>query len=501
MLGIFVFIKTKFNLFSKVFLAFIGITALWLIGDVIIWTLNDYHLVYATWSFLDYIEIVFYVLALYFATVFVKKSDISKSFKVILFLATIPGFLVTVSLDSVTGLNQSVCEAFNGEFIGLYKLAIEGIILAIILIYAIGPFFKKVPWKERWASFVVAGSLFLFLSIFSITEYLASVTGDYEMNLYSLFLLPVFLVAVIYSVFELDIFNVKTLGTHYLVVGLMVLMAGQLFFITNTTNRLLTLLTMILIGVLSIVLFRNLKKESNQRTQIENLLTQRESLMHLINHKVKGAFTRSKYIFAGMLDGTFGEVNDEVKRRAQQGIESDDGGVKTIDLVLNAANLESGTVKYEMKPLDFKAIVLEKIADKKIQAEAKGLVLESEISGDGVYMMAGDVFWLKEVVNNLIENSIKYTREGKITVGLSDGDGKIHFSVKDTGVGITEEDKKILFTEGGRGKDSVKINTDSTGYGLYSVKLIIEAHNGKAWGESAGPNKGSEFHVEFPAVA
>jgi len=116
-------------------------------------------------------------------------------------------------------------------------------------------------------------------------------------------------------------------------------------------------------------------------------------------------------------------------------------------------------------------------------------------------MMAGDVFWLKEVVNNLIENSIKYTREGKITVGLSDGDGKIHFSVKDTGVGITEEDKKILFTEGGRGKDSVKINTDSTGYGLYSVKLIIEAHNGKAWGESAGPNKGSEFHVEFPAVA
>ena len=98
----------------------------------------------------------------------------------------------------------------------------------------------------------------------------------------------------------------------------------------------------------------------------------------------------------------------------------------------------------------------------------------------------GDYFWLKEVINNLIENSIKYTREGKITVGLEKGEGKILFYVKDTGIGITEDDKKNLFTEGGRGKDSVKVNVDSTGYGLYTVKLIVEAHKGKVWAESEG---------------
>jgi signal transduction histidine kinase len=70
--------------------------------------------------------------------------------------------------------------------------------------------------------------------------------------------------------------------------------------------------------------------------------------------------------------------------------------------------------------------------------------------------------------------------------------------VKDSGIGITPEDKKNLFTEGGRGKDAVRVNVDSTGYGLYSVKLIVDAHNGKAWGESEGVGKGSTFFVELP---
>jgi len=508
-LGTFVLIKAKFNLFSKVFLSFIAVFSIWLIGDYILWTQNNYFLIYASWAPLDYIEIVFYALGLYFATVFVKKSDISILTKAILFLLTIPAFILTISLRSVTGFDQSVCEAFNSDFLGQYKLIVEGIMLVIILIYAITPFFKKLSWKQIRSNLVVLGSMFLFLSIFGITEYLASVTGYYEMNLYSLFLLPVFFVAIIYSVFELDIFNIKILGTHYLVVGLIILMGGQLFFVTSTTNKLLTILTIILLVGLSVILFRNLKRESDQRVHIaklnidlENLIVQRESLVHLVTHKVKGSFTRSKYIFAGLLDGTFGDISSEIKKYAKQGLESDNIGIQTVDLVLNAANMQKGAVKYEMKTIDFKEIILKIFADKKIQAEAKGLQMESNIQSSkrDVYNVLGDAFWLKEAVNNLIDNSIKYTKIGKIIVSLEDGDKKIRLSVKDTGIGITPEDKKNLFTEGGRGKDSVRINVDSTGYGLYSVKLIIEAHKGKVWVESPGAGKGSTFYIELEAV-
>ncbi len=506
-LGIFVFIKARFNFFSKVFLAFIFVFTLWLIGDVIAWTSSNYTLVYTTWSFLDYLEIVFYVLGLYFAIVYVKKADASVWTKIGLFILTLPALYITVTKQSVLGFNQPVCEAFNNDFLGNYKLAFEALILAIILFYAVNPFFKKLSWKEIKPELVVLGSMFFFLSVFGVTEYLASVTGYYEMNLYSLFLLPVFLVAIIYSVFELDIFNFHILGTHYLVVGLVVIMSGQLFFITNTTNRVLTILAICFAGILSIILFRNLKKESDQRVyieklnlQLEELVKQRESLMHLINHKVKGSFTHSKYVFAGILDGTFGEVSEEIKRRSEQGLEANDNGIKTIDLVLNAANMQKGIVKYDLKKIDLKSVMQQILSEKKPIIEKKGLRLESEIK-DGEYFILGDAFWIKEALSNLLENSVKYTRSGKINVGLEIHDAKVLFSVKDTGIGLSPEDKAILFTEGGRGKDSVKINTDSTGYGLYSVKSIIEAHKGRTWAESAGPGKGSEFYIELPATS
>lgn len=245
---------------------------------------------------------------------------------------------------------------------------------------------------------------------------------------------------------------------------------------------------------------------------LQELIKQRESLMHLINHKVKGAFTHSKYIFAGILDGTFGEITTEIKKSAEQGLESNDIGIKTVDLVLNAANLQKGTIKYDMKTVDLQAILETIIAEKQGPAEEKGLKIE-KVMGQDSYTVLGDTFWLKEALNNLIDNSVKYTKSGKITVGLekkparnasgiadAGGDMKVLVSVKDTGMGITPEDKKVLFTEGGRGKDSAKVNVDSTGYGLYSVKLIVDAHKGKVWAESEGAGKGSAFFVELPTA-
>src|SRR3989338_5954599 len=244
--------------------------------------------------------------------------------------------------------------------------------------------------------------------------------------------------------------------------------------------------------------------------EVDALNKQRESLMHLITHKVKGSFTHSKYIFAGMLDGTFGETNEEMKKIAEDGLEANDGGIKTIDLVLNAANLQKGTVKYDMKIFDFRDMVENLLKEKHAEVKKKNLAMEGNLK-EGVYNVLGDIFWIKEAVSNLIENSIKYTKEGKIIVdlrrakparnasGIADagGENKIILSIKDTGIGITDEDKKNLFTEGGRGKESVKVNVDSTGYGLYSVKLVVEAHKGKVWAESGGQGKGSTFYVEL----
>ena len=92
---------------------------------------------------------------------------------------------------------------------------------------------------------------------------------------------------------------------------------------------------------------------------------------------------------------------------------------------------------------------------------------------------------------------MKCTVEGKITVGLELKEKQILFYVKDTGRGITPEDRKNLYTECGRGKGSFKYNVDSTGYGLSTVKIVVEAHKVKVW-EETEVGKVSTFWVELP---
>jgi signal transduction histidine kinase len=301
-------------------------------------------------------------------------------------------------------------------------------------------------------------------------------------------------------------FHTKLLATQALVWGLIALIGSQFFFIKTPINFVLNGIGFLVSIILGQYLIKSVKKEIEQKEKLitlnislKDLIQQRESLVHLVTHKVKGSFTRTKYLFTAILDGSFGEISPEIRRRAQQGLEFDIGGIQTVDLVLEASNLASGTIKYDMKNIDFKDIVQKMAEEKKIPAETKGLKIESDIK-DGEYNILGDANWIKEAINNLVENSIRYTKEGKITIGLERKSEKILFSVKDTGIGITDEDKKNLFTEGGRGKDSTKMNVDSTGYGLYSVKLIIEAHKGRVWAESE-LGKGSTFFIELDAIS
>src|SRR3990167_5965556 len=133
------------------------------------------------------------------------------------------------------------------------------------------PFFKRKSFAIKKSNLIVTGSMFLFLSVFGITEYLASTTGYYELNLYSLFVIPIFLIAITYSIFNLDIFNLKVISTYFLVFAFLILIGTQLLFVTDSTDKLLTILTFILASSFSVILFRNLKRESDQRVQIAKL--------------------------------------------------------------------------------------------------------------------------------------------------------------------------------------------------------------------------------------
>jgi two-component system phosphate regulon sensor histidine kinase PhoR len=124
------------------------------------------------------------------------------------------------------------------------------------------------------------------------------------------------------------------------------------------------------------------------------------------------------------------------------------------------------------------------------------LKLICNIPEDQKYQINGDKEKLRQVLINIIDNSMKYTKEGQIEVDLKKNNDKIILSIKDTGAGISKEIIGTLFKKFSRG-DGAKLNSSGSGLGLYLVKEIVEAHKGRAGVESEGLGHGSTFFVEL----
>ncbi len=503
--GWFIFKKSTNSTLNKYFLGITLSFSAWIFLILFQWVAAYLEVVQLAWQLLILPEVAIFSFSVLFTYSFIFKRDVPLWCKYIL-----GGIFIFLSIILSTNLNiQSFdltnCQGVVGK-VWPFVYVFELVNIVVIVLIAIERLFSKNDRADKTKNFLMSIGVIFFLGIFWLSNYFGELTQTYEINLIGPIGMIMFLGLLSYLIVKFQTFNIKLIATQALVWVLAILIGSQLFFIKTQINMILTGITFLASVILGYFLIQSVKKEVQQREelaklnlQLNDLIKQRENLVHLVTHKVKGSFTRSKYIFAGLLDGTFGQISDEVKKRAEQGLESDNMGIETVDLVLSVANMQKGVVKYDMKEMDLKEVTLKTVSEKTISAEMRGLKILTDIKDD-TYKVNGDTFWIKEIINNFVENSIKYTKEGTITVGLKKENGKVVLSVKDTGFGITEEDKKNLFTEGGRGKDSVKVNVDSTGYGLYSVKLIAEAHNGRVWAESEGQGKGSTFFLELGAI-
>ena len=237
-------------------------------------------------------------------------------------------------------------------------------------------------------------------------------------------------------------------------------------------------------------------EELNKQLEIAN--EGQANLIHIINHQIKWYLAKSRNIFSELLsEPAYGPMPEPAKPMLEEGFKSLTEGVQFVKVFLDAANIEKGSYTYQMEPLDFKTLVVDTVAHEKEAAQERGLSFETNVA-EGDYHMKGDKEQLGQAVRNLIDNSIRYTPKGTINLQLTTNDKKIILAIKDTGVGISDELRPRLFTKGGRAKDSLKVNINSTGFGLSFVKGVVEAHNGRVWAESSGPNQGSTFYMELP---
>lgn len=200
----------------------------------------------------------------------------------------------------------------------------------------------------------------------------------------------------------------------------------------------------------------------------------------------------------GYLDMILGDknLNEKQKKEIKICLRNAKRLQMLVNDILDISKLESKTMKFVMRDLNIKTVIRDAIADLKSFAEERNLKLVLKVPKK-LPTVYGDRYRLTQVLENLVNNAIKFTEKGTVTIEAGQEDGKIVVHVRDTGVGIPEEDMPKLFTKFFQVDTSAKRKYGGSGLGLAICKNIIEEHGGKIWVESE-PGKGSVFSFSLP---
>lgn len=169
--------------------------------------------------------------------------------------------------------------------------------------------------------------------------------------------------------------------------------------------------------------------------------------------------------------------------------------------LLDISRIIAGKIRLDVQPVDLSLIIEGAIDSIRPAAEAKSLRIERSISrvqGE----VTGDPDRLQQVVWNLLTNAVKFTPPGgEVSVGLSATETAVSISIRDSGIGISQEMLPLLFERYRQADSSSTRRTGGLGLGLSIVKHIIELHGGSVSASSAGPHHGSLFTVNLPLRA
>ena len=205
-------------------------------------------------------------------------------------------------------------------------------------------------------------------------------------------------------------------------------------------------------------------------------------------------------VMLGMNEMILRESESEEIRQYAKSIERSGGYlISLINNILDISRIESGKMEIEEGKYELRQLLDEVMLIAEKQAEQKSLKMNLIFDKTLPAYLIGDVIHIKQILLNLINNAVKYTKEGQIDIKVSknEEETKLIFEVKDTGIGIKEENLPVLFDAFMRVDSKKNKKIKGTGLGLAIAKQLVEQMGGMIWVESVY-GKGSSFFVQLP---
>ncbi|RQW80446.1 MAG: hypothetical protein EHM14_04830 [Methanothrix sp.] len=170
-----------------------------------------------------------------------------------------------------------------------------------------------------------------------------------------------------------------------------------------------------------------------------------------------------------------------------------------VNNVLDFSKMEAGKINLEIQPIYLSNCIESAMETFSSAASAKGLKLSCSVDDNIPAIVVGDSRRLGQILKNLLDNAIKFTERGKVAIHVStDPNGFIHFTIKDTGIGIPIDRRDCLFESFSQVDDSLTRRFHGIGLGLATSRRLVELMGGQIWAESR-EGDGSAFHFTIKA--
>lgn len=254
-----------------------------------------------------------------------------------------------------------------------------------------------------------------------------------------------------------------------------------------------------------IVVFRDITKEkAEEREQTEFIST--------ASHEMRTPVASIEGYLGLALNPATAQIDDKARGYITKAQEVAQHLGRLFQDLLDITKAEDGRLSNNPRAVEVVTFVQDIIGGLRPQAEAKGLILlykpvPDDTEDDKSNRRLNPVFYanvdndhLREIVSNLVENAIKYTNQGTISVDVGGDDKHVEISVEDTGIGIPAEDLPHLFQKFYRVDNTDTREIGGTGLGLYLSRRLAEAMEGRIWAESQH-GEGSTFFLSIPRIS
>jgi len=232
--------------------------------------------------------------------------------------------------------------------------------------------------------------------------------------------------------------------------------------------------------------------------ELKKLDRAKSEFISIASHQLRTPLTAVKGYISMMLEKTYGVPPEQMEKPLKNIYLSNERLIKLVNDLLNISRIEAGRMEMQIEKTSLEEIITSVVEELKNSAKEKNIYLKWEKPEKPLPKISVDKEKIRQAIMNVIDNAIRYTEKGGVTIKCKMQNAKCKIEVKDTGTGLTKYELSKMFESFSRGAAGTRLYTEGVGLGLYVAKKFVEMHNGKIWAESKGKGKGSTFYIELP---